>query len=151
MMNMDTAGAAVKRSAYADFDVHAGDLAKLPHPTRKQALWVAKRVWRRAVGKAWPGKWVAGRGNHRSYSRMGRRFLVNPGQGWSGIIHDMSHDAFEYLTMHKGGDPLRFCSPAKLADYATARAGNRHHNANHAALERQMVAHARELIGKLQD
>jgi hypothetical protein len=147
-MTMATAGAAVKRPvAYVDFDLFTGTLSKLPHPTRKQALHVAKRVWRRAVGKAWPGKWVAGRGNHRSYPRIDRRFLVNPGQGWNGIIHDMSHAAYEFLTKHKGGY-RDVCSDRCLADYQSVRCEG-HHNVAHAHLERQMVRHAIELIDKL--
>ena len=144
---MTTTEAVVKRpSAYSEFDVRRGTLAGLPHPTRKQALSVAKRVWRRAVGKPWPGTWSAGRGNHRTYPR-GWKFLVNPGQGWAELIHDMSHEAYSQLTRCTG-HYKRICSEAKLLDYKACGWGreNKHHNANHAALERQMVAHALELI-----
>lgn len=144
-------GARPRNGAYADFDVHSGTLAKLPHPTRKQAIWLAKRVWRRAVGRAWPGTWAAGRGNHRTYPR-GWRFLVNPGQGWAELIHDMSHHAYGQLTRH-GGHYKRICSAGKLDEYRACGWGreHRHHNVNHAHLERQMVAHAIELLAHLPD
>lgn len=137
-----------KSSAYSEFDVYSGTLARLPHPSGKEAIAVARRVWRRAVGKSWPGTWSAGRGNHRTYPR-GWTFLVNPGEGWAEIIHDMSHHAYSQLTRH-GGHYKRICSEAKLKDYQAAGWGreNRHHNPNHAALEKRMVAHAIELLTK---
>jgi hypothetical protein len=136
---------------YAEFDLRTGTLSKLPHPTQKQALWVAKRVWRRTMGQAWPGTWRAGRGNHRSYPRHGATgwFLVNPGQGWAGIVHDMSHTAFDYVTKRRSGWH-KVVHPRVLANYAACgRSGNRHHNLGHAELERQMVKHAIALIGEL--
>jgi len=145
-MTMETPGRRVKRrSAYHDFDLYGGQLAKLPHPTRKQAVALARRIWRRAVGKAWPGSWKAGRGNHRTYPR-GRVYLVNPGQGWNGIIHDMSHTAYLYLTRRKR-DYREVCSAAALADYASVPAKG-HHTLGHAWLERRMVAHALELLAR---
>jgi hypothetical protein len=143
--------------AYEDFDVHHGTLAKLAHPTRAQAIWVARRIWRRAAGKAWPGTWVAGRGNHRTYPR-GSRFLVNPGQGWAEIVHDMSHELYSRVCREnyrngKHGRSLYFSFKVKQDfEFCGRPTGNwrtSHHNPSHALLERQMVAHAIELIAKL--
>jgi hypothetical protein len=135
------------RNAYEDFDVHHGALAKLPHPTRAQAIWVAKRIWRRAAGKAWYGTWVPGRGNHRTYPR-GSRFLVNPGQGWAEIVHDMSHHLYHCAVCQRS----RVCGKRVLDDFRSVKTTWRaHHTPSHALLERQMVAHALELIAKLPD
>ena len=147
MTTLSTETSRVKRkTAYAEFDLYTGTLAQLPHPTRKEALRVAKRVWRRAVGRPWPGTWRAGRGNHRSYPRNGAHgyMLVNPGQGWAGIIHDLSHTACDYLTRRKLYWGV-VCSEAKLAEWQFV-SRTAHHTPSHAALERSMVEHALQLI-----
>jgi hypothetical protein len=64
--------------------------AELPKMTGHEAIRAGKRLYRLAMGSAWKGKWKAGRGNHRTYPR-GNTFLVNPGQGWHDMVHDLSH------------------------------------------------------------
>jgi hypothetical protein len=78
----------------------------LPKMSRPEAIAAASKLWRKVAGEDWPGTWAAGRGNHRTYPR-GRRFLVNPGQGWKLMVHDLSHAAHRRLnpgkTPHAGG------------------------------------------------
>lgn len=143
-----------RRSVYADIDLHRskapawpdGDLPKL---TGDEAIRAAKRLWRNAVGKAWPGTWKAGRGNHRTHPR-GTVFLVNPGQGWRDMVHDLSHSAYKRLTTPGGtwaiikGRRIPTCSASKLANYQHVKrrtaGGNRiHHSDAHAELEREMI------------
>lgn len=161
-----------RRSRYEDIDLHGRKAAiwpdgPLPKMTGEEAVRAAKRLWRKAVGLPWPGTWKAGRGNHRTYPR-GTTFLVNPGQGWDGMVHDLSHQAYKYLTTprpreihlgwwmgrdkgwsrsrtigtREGMQPI--CSNAKIADFEHVKArdsgGRRiHHSDAHAALEREMI------------
>ena|SRR5215831_17548305 len=89
----------------------------LPKMTGIEALRAAKRLYRLVMERPWPGQWTIGRGNHRTYPRSGV-FLVNPGQGWHDLVHDLSHQCFR--EMHPGARP---------------------HAPGHAYVERQMIAH----------
>lgn len=90
----------------------------LPALTGPEAIAAARRLWRLATGKSWPGTWKAGRGNHRTYPRPGRVFLVNPGQGWHDLVHDLSHAA--HRRVNRGQAP---------------------HSGAHARLEALMIRH----------
>jgi len=133
----------------------------LPKLTGPEALAAAKVLWRKAMGRAWPGTWKTGRGNHRTYPRA-QEFLVNPGQGWEGMIHDLSHAAYsrlcgrtsQRLTVVKVIKPPHdnprytgksylvrtvhdLTSKAKQDDYSTAL--RKPHSPDHAAIERMMI------------
>lgn len=158
-----------RRSRYEDIDLHSRKAtawpSQLPKLTGEEAIQAAKRLWRNAVGLAWPGTWKAGRGNHRTYPR-GSVFLVNPGQGWDGMVHDLSHQAYKSLTQNRRTNYPIFwrgewrttrgptiavnkmtfpiCSDAKMLNYEHVRTrtagGNRiHHSDAHAELERAMI------------
>ena len=75
-----------------------------PIPTDQEAITGAKRLYRKAMGKPWPGKVKIVRGNQhtwirfRGYASHGfdRVLLVNPNQstgsgGWRSIVHGISH------------------------------------------------------------
>ena len=83
-----------------------------------EAIRAAKRLYRLVMGKPWHGTWKAGRGNHRTYPRWktGPVFLVNPGQGWHDMVHDLSHACWRRM-----------------------KPGARPHAAGHAYVERQMI------------
>jgi hypothetical protein len=101
-------------------EVNATWPESLPTMTGVEAIRAAKRLYRRTMGKAWPGTWKAGRGNHRTYPR-GSVFLVNPGQGWHDMVHDLSHYCHRKL-------------------YPT----HRPHAHSHAEVERDMIRHVLE-------
>ena len=91
------------------------ELPKLDGP---EAISAAKRLWRVATGKAWNGTWKLTSGNRNSgpFRRRGV-FFVNPDQGWSALVHDISHDAHwacGHGTAHSG-DHARL--EAKLIRY----------------------------------
>lgn len=82
---------------------------KVPALTKDEAIPAAKRLYRKAFGKAFKGKWKLTSGNRYSWSRSGV-FSVNwtgrevtldektgkfiPwGSGWKDLVHDMSHYA----------------------------------------------------------
>lgn len=88
---------------------------ELPKMTGAEAIRAAKRLYWLVMEKRWPGTWKAGRGNHRSYPR-GSVFLVNPGQGWHDMVHDLSHACWRRM-----------------------KPGVRPHAAGHAYIERLMI------------
>src|SRR5262245_26109782 len=92
----------------------------LPKLSGIEAMRAAKRLYRMTMGKAWPGTWKPGRGNHRTYPR-GSVFLVNPGQGWHDMVHDLSH----------------YC-------HRRLYPGHRPHAPSHAEVERDMI---RRVVG----
>jgi hypothetical protein len=130
--------------------------APLPTIPRAAVLPLVRKVWRRALGRAWPGTWALGRGNHRSYPRHAK-FLVNPDRGLDRMIHDMSHAAYDILTRQKGmqcvdgsqgilvwGRWETAASAARCNEFEYAP--RKDHNAAHARLEAEMLAHLRELL-----
>lgn len=87
--------------------------------------------------------WKAGRGNHRTYPR-GTVFLVNPGQGWSAMIHDLSHAAHSRLCgrisqyiYDKDRRRVLVMSAAMQDDYKNVR--RKPHSSSHASIERDMI------------
>jgi hypothetical protein len=70
--------------------------------TGVEAVQAGKRLYRLVMGTTWKGKWKAGRGNHRTYPR-GSTFLINPGQGWHNMVHDLSH--YCHRQLHPGQRP----------------------------------------------
>lgn len=93
-----------------------------PHP--ETALRAAKKLWRVATGKAWPGTWKLTSGNRSTWFH-GTVFSVNP-ESWRDMVHDLSHKAYNTLTargataIRINGSIVRLCSDAKRRDYATA-------------------------------
>jgi hypothetical protein len=151
------------RTDYAGIQYGSGSTWPRPLPklTGPEALAAAKLLWRKAMGRAWPGKWKLGRGNHRSYPRF-QEFLVNPGQGWEGMVHDLSHAAYSRLCGRQSqrltvvrvikpphDNPLYpgksylvrsvhdLISKAKKDDYSTAL--RKSHSSDHALVERMMI------------
>jgi len=66
-----------------------------PIPTDQEAITGAKRLYRKAMGRPWPGKVKIVRGNRHTWSR-GWVLCVNPNQsngfgGWRSIVHGISH------------------------------------------------------------
>lgn len=70
--------------------------ADLPDLTGEEAIAAAKRLYRFAMKKPWPGKWELTSGNRYTWAR-GRIFKVNPKRtgwtetGWRDLVHMMSH------------------------------------------------------------
>ena len=69
----------------------------VPELTGDEAMAAAKRLYRLAMKKAWPGKWELTSGNRFTWAR-GRTFYVNPKRtgwgvvnGWHDLVHMMSH------------------------------------------------------------
>lgn len=96
-------------------------------PTSEEALRAAKRLYRKWLGHAWPGKWALTSGNRYTWAR-GNVFRVNP-NSWSNLVHFMSH--YCHRRLHPGESP---------------------HAATHAALEADMIEYVRQqgwLDGKL--
>lgn len=97
--------------------------ADLPKPTPQEAVSGAKRLYRKWMGKAFPGKWrlTSGR-RHTRY--LGGVFYVNPdewrdhGGGWPAIVHSMSHHV--HWRKNRGYKP---------------------HDWRHAQIEREMMEH----------
>jgi hypothetical protein len=65
-----------------------------PIPTDQEAITGAKRLYRKAMGRPWPGKVKIVRGNRHTWIRGGV-LCVNPNQyghnGWPDIVHGISH------------------------------------------------------------
>jgi len=140
---------------YNDIDVHRRTGTRwpdgeLPRLSRKEAISAAKRLWRRAMGKAWPGTWQPGYGNVRTRPR-GKVFIVNPGQGWRDIVHELSHSAYARLVGHRqrmlylgNGEWADTASDQRRDNFRHVRrfdgAGRyRHHTNAHAEIEREMI------------
>ena len=70
-----------------------------PMPTDQEAITGAKRLYRKAMGRPWPGKVKIVRGNRHTWIRFHgfvHVLLVNPNQsngfgGWRSIVHGISH------------------------------------------------------------
>jgi len=136
--------------SYQDFDLHGGGglwPPAIPSMTGPEAVAAAKKLWRKFAGRAWPGTWKTGRGNHRSYPRD-TVFLVNPGQGWKGVVHDLSHALWDRMTvaprhstfgprLRVKGEMRQLLSKAVYDEYKTCR--NNGHTVVHAHLERAMI------------
>jgi|ERR1051326_349146 hypothetical protein len=136
--------------SYRDFDLHGGGglwPASIPSMTGPEAVAAAKKLWRKFAGRSWPGTWKKGRGNHRSYPRD-TVFLVNPGQGWKGVVHDLSHALWDRLTiaprhstigprLRVKGEMRQLLSKAVFDEYRSCR--NNGHTFEHAQLERAMI------------
>lgn len=98
-------------------------------PTEQEALTGAKRLWRKAMGRAWRGKWKITSGNRSTWIR-GRTFYVNPSErdggytppcGWHQIVHSIAHLAHRRL--HPGHRPhstAELYLERDLTDYAIA-------------------------------
>jgi hypothetical protein len=64
-------------------------------PSNKEAITGARRLYRRAMGRPFPGKVVITSGNRYTWVRRGVMY-VNPNprwgmKGWRGIVHLMAH------------------------------------------------------------
>jgi hypothetical protein len=65
----------------------------LPKPTPEQAVNAARRLYRWMKGHKWTGPVELTSGNRYTWIRRGV-FYVNPdcrGEGWSELVHDLSH------------------------------------------------------------
>jgi hypothetical protein len=99
-----------------------------PVLSAEESVKAARKLYRHAMGKAWPGKWAVVSGNRHSYPRRGI-FNVNPDRRWGerglrAIIHSISH--YCHRRLHPGDKPhsirqLRL--EAKLTRFAVARWG----------------------------
>lgn len=97
------------------------------------SLVAARKLYRHAMGKAWPGKWGLTSGNRNTWPRWqeeGRRmvhvFLVNPDEtgdgGLRGIVHSISHYCHRRLHPHDKPHSIRQLRlEAKLTRFAIAR------------------------------
>ncbi len=146
--------------AYRAIDLHgSGGLwpPTIPAMTGPEAVAASKKLWRKFAGRAWPGTWKTGRGNHRFYPR-GTVMIANPGLGWQRLTHDISHCLYQHLTRSRHsvprlwvkGVPHPILSKAVFDDYKTAKQGE--HTDSHAQLEKAMVRYVIEqgwLDGKL--
>jgi hypothetical protein len=140
----------LRTGLYDGFDVRSPWPAHLPLKPAdgSSAIRMAKKLWRQACGRSWPGIWVPGRGNHRTYPRGQRCFLVNSHQTWRQLVHDMSHSAYAALTQQRyervyvlRADRYRWCwttTEKCRDDYATAP--KKEHCDDHAMIERAMLA-----------
>jgi len=79
--------------------------ANLPPLSDQEALAGAKRLFRKATGKAFKGKWKIATGNRYTWPRRGV-FYVNPRRtgdlrhfqpGWPDLVHFISHWAMHVL------------------------------------------------------
>lgn len=92
----------------------------------EETLAAARKLWRHATGKAWPGKWAVTSGRRHTWPRRGT-FHVNPnryGGGLRQVIHLIAH--YAHRRLHPGDKPhsirqLRL--EAKLTKFAVARWG----------------------------
>jgi len=66
----------------------------IPVPSDQEAITGAKRLFRKAMGRAWRGKVKITSGKRYTWIR-GNTFYVNPNdrrnRSWPGIVHDISH------------------------------------------------------------
>jgi hypothetical protein len=142
------------RDSYRPINVHGGTVWPKPLPTLTgpEAIAVAKRLWRDATGKAWPGKWQLTSGNRRTWPD-GMTFMVNPDQGWRGMVHDLSHAAHNRLVGRvsqyvpitvktPGGRAFlrreMVVSETKRDNYRTA--SKRPHSDDHVLIEKRMIS-----------
>lgn len=92
----------------------------------EESVAAARKLYRHAMGKAWPGKWAVTSGRRYTYPSRGT-FYVNPnryGGGLRQVIHLISH--YCHRRLHRGDKPhsirqLRL--EARLTKFAVARWG----------------------------
>lgn len=70
--------------------VNAAWPSEVPALTAEEAVRAARKLWRWGMGRRFTGRVEVTSGNRRTWTRSGT-LLVNPGHGWVGFIHDMSH------------------------------------------------------------
>lgn len=90
---------------------------ELPKLTGQEAVSAVKRLYRKATGRAFKGKFKVTSGNRRTWIWNGV-YVVNPDQGWHDIVHDVSHLC--HRKINRGEKP---------------------HSPRHARLEKMLIEH----------
>lgn len=94
--------------------------SELPKLEGQEAISAAKRLWRKATGKAWAGRFRLTSGNRYSKRERDEKrrlvWVINPDRGWSELVHDISHRAFRIV-----------------------RKGESDHSSGHAWFEKELV------------
>lgn len=97
-------------------EVNATWPAEVPPLTGQEAISAARRLYRKAMGRALPaGKWTIASGNRRN--KLWKR-RVNPERGWHDLVHHVSHYCAQRL--YPNAPP---------------------HGPGHSMLERDLIAH----------
>src|SRR5262245_61979186 len=118
MTTLEKDGVAVKAVPYAHVNGEwPAKRNELPRLDPEEAIAAAKRLYRKATGKAWPGKWKLTSGNRFTWPRLDI-YYVNAEAGWWQLVHDISHRAHQRL------------NPSK-----------RPHDWTHAFIERDLIQH----------
>jgi len=78
----------------------------VPTLTGPEAASAARRLYRFGMKRAWKGPVKLTSGNRYTWIYHGE-LRVNPGKGWRGLVHDMSHLVHRYQHPDKSGHDMR--------------------------------------------